>query len=56
MLVIERTVAKALIKFNNSNNLYENEEEERESINIELTDQKYIFIMIKILLTLNGQV
>ena len=32
-------VAKALIKYN-SNNLEENDEEEKELINIELTDQK----------------
>ena len=34
-----RPVAKNLIKYNN-NNLEENDEEEKESINIELTDKK----------------
>ena len=34
-----RPVAKTLVKYN-SNNLEENDEEEREPINIELTDQK----------------
>ena len=34
-----RAVVKTLIKYN-SNNLEENDEEEKESINIELTEQK----------------
>ena len=50
-----RPVAKILIKYNN-NNLEENDEEEKELINIELTDQKQILIMMKILLTLNDQI
>ena len=33
-------VAKALIRYNNSNNLEENDEKEKEPIYIELTDQK----------------
>ena len=48
-------VAEILIKYNN-NNLEENDEEEKELINIELTDQKQILIMMKILLTLNDQI
>ena len=48
-------VAEILIKYN-SNNLEENDEEEKEPINIELTDHKQIFIIIKILLTLNDQI
>ena len=50
-----RPVAKTLIKYNN-NNFEENDEEEKKPINIELTDQKQILIMIKMLLTLNDQV
>ena len=50
------SVAKTLIKYNNSNNLEENNEEEKEPIDIEFTDQKQILIMMKILLTLNDQV
>ena len=46
-------VAKTLIKYNN---LEENDEKEKEPINIELTDQKQILIMMKMLLTLNGLV
>ena len=45
-------VAKALIKYNS---LKENEEE-KESIDIELTEQKHILIMMKMLLILNDQV
>ena len=49
-------VAKTLIKYN-SNSLEENNEEEKEPINIELTDKKnQILIMIKMLLTLNDQI
>ena len=48
-------VAEILIKYNN-NNLEENDEEEKEPINIELTDQKQILIMMKMLLTLNDQI
>ena len=49
-----RPVAKTLIKYNRSN-LEENDEEEMEPINIELTYQKQILIMMKMLLTLNDQ-
>ena len=48
------SVAITLIKYNN-NNFGENDEEEKEPINIELTDQKQILIMIKMLLTLDDQ-
>ena len=50
-----RPVSKTLIEYY-SNNLDENDEEEKEPINIELTDQKQILIMMKKLLTLNDQV
>ena len=50
-----RPVAETLIKYKN-NNLEENDEEEKEPINIELIDQKQILIMMKILLTLNDQI
>ena len=47
-------IAKTLIKYN-SNNLEENDEEEKEPINIELTEQKkQILIMMKMLLTLSN--
>ena len=45
-------VAKILIKYNN-NNLEENDEKEKEPINIELTDKKQFLIMMEMLLTLN---
>ena len=48
-------VAEILIKYN-SNNLDENDEEEKDPVNIELTDQQQILIMIKMLLTLNDQI
>ena len=41
ILVAGILVAKTLIKYNN-NNLEENDEEEKEPINIELTEQKQI--------------
>ena len=44
------------IFYKNSNRLEENDEEEKEPINIELTDQKQILIMMKMLLTLNDQI
>ena len=47
-------VAKALIKYNN--NLEENEEEDKEPINIEPTEQKQILIMMKMLLTLDVKI
>ena len=47
-------VAKTLIKYN-SNNLEENDEEENESINIELSEEKQDLIMMKMLLTLDDQ-
>ena len=50
-----RPVTKILIKYN-SNNSEENNEEEKEPIDIELTEHKQILIMMKILLTLNDQV
>ena len=53
-MAIGRPVAKVLIKYN-SNSLEKNDEEEREPINIELTDQKQILIMMKMLLTLNDK-
>ena len=47
-----RPVAKTLIKYDNNNNsLEENDEEEKEPIDIELTEQKQILIMMKMLLT-----
>ena len=48
-------VAKILVRYN-SNNLEENNEEEKESINIEFTEQKKTLIMMKMLLTLDDQV
>ena len=52
ILTTGRPVAEILIKYNN-NNLEENDEEEKEPINIELTDKKQILIMMKMLLNLN---
>ena len=52
-MVTGRPVAKTLIEYNN--NLEENDEEEKESINIEFTEENQIFIMMKMLLTLNDQ-
>ena len=49
-----RPVAKILIKYN-SNNLKESDEEEKDSINIEFTEENQILIMMKMLLTLNDQ-
>ena len=54
ILATGRPVAEILIKYNN-NNLEENDEEEKEPINIEFTEQKQILIMMKILLILNDQ-
>ena len=54
ILATGRPVAKILIKYNNS--LEVNDEEEKEPINIELTKQKQILIMMKMLLTLDDQV
>ena len=51
----DNPVAEILIKYNN-NNFEENDEEEKESINIELTDKKQILIIMRILLTLNDQI
>ena len=51
-MATRRPVAKALIKYNN--NLEENEEV-KEPIDIELTEQKQILIMMKMLLTLDDQ-
>ena len=48
-------VAKTLIEYN-SNNLEENDEEEKKPINIELTEQKQNLIIMKMLLTLNDQI
>ena len=45
---------KILIKYN-SNNLDENNEEEKESINIEFTEENQILLMMKMLSTLNDQ-
>ena len=53
-MVNGRPVAKALIKYN-SNSLEENDEEEKESIENELIEQKQILIMMKMLLTLNDE-
>ena len=47
-------VDKTLIKYNR-NNLKENDEEEKGPINIELSDQKQILIMMKMLMTLDDQ-
>ena len=47
-------VSKTLIKYN-SNNLEENDEEEKEPINIEFTEENQILIMIKMILTLDDQ-
>ena len=49
-----KSVSKTLIKYN-SNRLEENDEEENESINIELTEQKQDLIRMKMLLTLDDQ-
>ena len=49
-----RPDAKTLIKYN-SNCLEENENEVKESINIELTKQNQILLMMKILLTLGDR-
>ena len=49
-LATGRPVTKTLIKYK-GNRLEENDEEEKEPINIELTDQKHILIMMKMLLT-----
>ena len=46
-------VAKTLI---NNNNLEENDEEEKEPINVKLTEQKTDSEMMKIILTLNDQI
>ena len=53
-MTTRRLVAKTLIKYNN-NSLEENEEE-KEPIHTELTEQKAVPEMMKILLTLNDQV
>ena len=50
-----RSVAKTLIKYN-SNSMEENDEEEKEPIDLEFTKQKADPDMIKMLLTLNNQV
>ena len=47
-----RLVAKALIKYL-GNKLEENDEEEKETIDIELIEQKTILIIMKMLLTLD---
>ena len=47
-----RPVAKTLIKYN-SNDLKENNKEEKEPINIEFTEQKQILIMMKMQLNLD---
>ena len=52
-MAIDLLVAKTLIKYNN---LEENDEEEKEPINIELTEQKQNIIMMKMLLNLDVQV
>ena len=44
------SVAKTLIKYN-SNSLKENDEEEKKPINTELTEQKQILIIMKMLLS-----
>ena len=54
-LVSRRPAAKTLIKYN-SNNLEENDEKEKESYNIEFTDQNTDPEIMKMLLTLDGQV
>ena len=48
-----RSVVKNLIKYNN--NLKENEDEDKESINIELNEQNQTLIMMKMLLNLDDQ-
>ena len=53
-MATERPVAKTLFEYN-SNNMEENNEEEKEPINIEINEQKQILIMIKMLLTLDDQ-
>ena len=47
-LPTERPASKTFIKYN-SNDLEENDEEEKEPIDIELTEQKQILIMMKLL-------
>ena len=53
-MATRRLVAKTLIEYNN--NLEENDEEEKESINIEFTEENQILIMMKMLLTLANRV
>ena len=48
-------VANILIKYN-SNNLEENDEEEKELIDIEFAEQKQFLIMMKMLFSLNDQI
>ena len=50
-----RPIAITLIKYYNSDDLEENDEEEKELINIEFTEQKLILIMMKMPLTLDDQ-
>ena len=52
ILTTSLSVAQTLIKYN-SNNFEENYEEEKEPINIELTEQKQNLIMMKMLSNLN---
>ena len=49
-----KPVAKTLIKYN-INSFEENDEKEKDPIDIELTEQKQILIMMKMLLTLDDQ-
>ena len=53
-LATGRSVSKTLIKCNN--NSEENDDEEKEPINIDLTEQKIDPEMMKMLLTLNDQI
>ena len=55
ILATGRPVGKTLIKYN-CNSSEEIEEEEMEPINIDLTEQKQILIIMKMLLALNDQV
>ena len=54
-MVTWRRVAKTLIEYN-SYNSEENDDEEKEPINIELNERKKDTLMMKMLLNLNDQI
>ena len=53
-MATERPVAKTLHKYN-SNRLEENDEEENESINIELSEENQVLLIMKMLSSLDDQ-